>query len=136
MMSCALPASWAYVPEVSTSMYTACEWLRLSTQPVAARASAGMERRNWRLFMWIPLGVRALEVDVDVQLARTALQARALHEALREQRHHDADIVQTREQPAQLSREGSGRAQDEGERAQQREEEHPAHRATRMDQRF
>src|ERR1700752_3564769 len=113
MMSCALLASWAYVPEVSTSMYTACVWLRESVQPAAASAAAGSVRRNWRRFMSAPLsGMGALEIGVDIELA-AALRARTLPETLGHERHHDEDVVELDHHPAHLPRHVAQHAQQQ-----------------------
>src|SRR5262245_60866563 len=116
-------------------MYTACVWLRESAQPYAARTAAGSAARNWRRFMSAPLsGVGALEIDVDV--ARSALRARALPQALGEQRDHDRDVVEADQHAARLPRQAAQHAHQKGERAQHCEEEHAADRAARVDQRL
>lgn len=51
MMTSALRASVAYVPEVSTSMYTALAWLRGSVHPAASAASSKADNESSLLVM-------------------------------------------------------------------------------------
>src|SRR5688500_11482959 len=104
-MSSALPASCEYVPEVSTSMYTACAWLPLpQPAPVPASSSAGNVARNFRLFMDGPLGVSALDIVDAAPHARAAARRRGLHQPLDQQRHHDGYVVHADQHAAQLAR--------------------------------
>src|SRR5689334_1413181 len=138
-MSSALLASREYVPEVSTSMYTALRWLRGSLQPLAA--SASVESRNLRRSMASPLGVRTLGV-VQIERAGTAGAApafgaaRAFHQALGKERDDDRDVIQANQQPRRLPRGSPGDTQQQRERAHQRDKRHAAHRARGVDQRL
>src|SRR5688500_11420122 len=134
MMSWALLASCAYVPEVSTSMYTAWAWLLESPQPASAAPTAPM--RNALLSMASLLGVRALDVDVHQRPGRAALACLRLYQALDQQRNHDGDVVQPDEHAARLAGDVAQEPQREGHGAHERREHHAAHRARGVDQRF
>src|SRR5688572_29284015 len=87
-MTCALPASCAKVPEVSTSMYTAWVWLRGSLQ--AARPTI---RSNARDLSMGPPSAHLVGRIVEVDRASTRVHCR-LRQVLDEQRQHDRHVIQ------------------------------------------